>query len=117
MYKSNRCTRGAHSEVSLTPTHAGLMVYQFFVRDIDGKSLVCNVFTPQHTIGDLKEWLHDKGHAPSTDEQRLIFCGKPLNDDNMTLGDANVRKDSNIHLVLRLRGGSHRKCEATSYYA
>ena len=36
--------------------------------------------------------------------QRLIFAGIPL-EDNKTLADYNIRHQSTIHMVLRLRGG------------
>ena len=38
------------------------------------------------------------------DQQRLIFAGKQLEEDN-TFGTYNIAKDCVLHLVLRLRGG------------
>jgi large subunit ribosomal protein L40e len=75
---------------------------QIFFKALGGNTVTLEL-SPNDLIAAVKLKLQKKDGTPAK-EARLIYAGMQL-EDHKTLGDYNIRKESLLHVTLRLRGG------------
>ncbi len=74
---------------------------QIFVKQITGKTFTLDVH-PRNSIATVKTRIAEK-EGIAEDCQRLIFGGRQLEDEG-SLASYKIKKESTLHLILRLRG-------------
>ena len=77
---------------------------QIFVKTLTGKTITLEV-EPGDSISAVKTKIQEKEGIPP-DQQQLTYQGKLLENDNETLADHHVQKESTLHLKLRLSPGT-----------
>eukprot|EP00831_Metopus_contortus_P079666 TRINITY_DN797_c0_g1_i4.p1 TRINITY_DN797_c0_g1~~TRINITY_DN797_c0_g1_i4.p1 ORF type:complete len:170 (-),score=35.09 TRINITY_DN797_c0_g1_i4:216-725(-) len=81
----------------------GIQRMQIGIRLSTGKVITIDVTESMRLI-KLKELIKDKSNIP-VDQQKLIFIGEPMDDDEKTLSEYGVSKEDTIYLVMMFAGG------------
>ena len=77
---------------------------QMFIKTLNGKTLTCHVVYNEN-VDDLKVMIFEK-EGISTEQQRLLFSGKQL-EDSRTIGDYNIQTLAKSEAYLPIFDGAN----------
>lgn len=79
-------------------------IFQIFVKTQTGRTITLEVAS-ETTIEEVNHMICDREGIPP-DQQRLIFAGRQL-ECSWNLDHYDIKIESTLHLILRLRGGRY----------
>lgn len=74
------------------------------VKTLTGKEIEIDLDEVEDNVMDIKEKIEEKEGIPPS-QQRLIFAGKQLDDEQLVSSYEKIKGGITVHLVLALRGG------------
>ncbi|XP_060926945.1 uncharacterized protein LOC133001393 [Limanda limanda] len=96
---------GLHSGCRLSLLVVEPAPVQVFLKNL--KDIAPNTYdiTPDETLSDFKRKVQEREGVPVS-QQRLLYQGKQMDNDQAKLSDYNVVAQGTIELCMRLRGGN-----------
>lgn len=76
-------------------------------RPAQGQSISLEV-DGSYTISELKKMISERAGIP-IDKQELLFGGEHLDDNSKTISQYNIRKDSTVFLLIRMKKRRRKK--------
>uniref|UniRef100_A0AC34FGD5 Ubiquitin-like domain-containing protein n=1 Tax=Panagrolaimus sp. ES5 TaxID=591445 RepID=A0AC34FGD5_9BILA len=78
-----------------------------FLRTLSGQTAVLSG-SPASTVAEIKATI-ERLEGIAAEDQRILFGGKQLDDDDLTLADFGVEELSTLDFELRLLGGGKKR--------
>jgi ubiquitin len=82
-------------------TNLRMKTFDIFIKTLYGKTITIRT-DQSSTIDEIKYMIQEK-EGTTFDEQKLIYAGRLLQ-DNLTLEQCNIKKESTLHMITKLTG-------------